>query len=224
MPADAHRDRILILDFGSQYTQLIARRIREQQVYCEIHPPTVDADFVRAWNPRGLILSGGPSSVLDAKAPQLGTEVWDLELPTLAICYGLQLLAHQRGGRVEKAEDREYGRARLEITRDHPLWKDLPGGGDRQVWMSHGDRVLALPPGFHVLGTSESSPFAAVGPSGSKPDLWSCSSTRKSSTRNKRRADPLRTSSASICRLRPATGRWRPSSRRRTAGDPRAGG
>ena len=162
MNRDAHRDRILILDFGSQYTQLIARRIREQRVYCEIHSPTESAAEVAAWGPAGLILSGGPSSVLDPGAPLLDPGIYALGLPTLAICYGLQLLAHQLGGVVEKAEDREYGRARFTIATESPLFEGLPLQAPRQVWMSHGDRVLELPAGFEVVGTSESSPFAAV--------------------------------------------------------------
>jgi GMP synthase (glutamine-hydrolysing) len=158
---EAHRDRILILDFGSQYTQLIARRIREERVYCEIHPPTLSADEVKAWGPAGIILSGGPSSVLDADAPRIDAAVLELGLPILGICYGLQLLAHQLGGSVEKSADHEYGRARLQIEAEHPLFSGLEGG-EREVWMSHGDRVLRLPPGFEVLATSDNSPFAAV--------------------------------------------------------------
>jgi GMP synthase (glutamine-hydrolysing) len=161
MPPDAHRDRILILDFGGQTTQLIARRIREQQVYCEIHPPTLDAAAVRAWGPAGIILSGGPASVLAPGAPLADPEVLALGVPVLGICYGEQLLAHQLGGLVEKAEEREFGRALLKIEREHPLFAGLPGS-ERTVWMSHGDRVLRLPPGFEVIATSDGSPFAAV--------------------------------------------------------------
>ncbi|MCH2170993.1 glutamine-hydrolyzing GMP synthase [Myxococcota bacterium] len=156
------RDRILILDFGSQYTQLIARRIRERHVYCEIHPGTMDLDAVRAWEPSGIVLSGGPSSVFDPNAPQLQPEIVDLGVPVLGICYGLQLLAHVLGGVVERADDREYGRAVFKIQRDDPLLAAMSHGSERVVWMSHGDRVLSLPPGFVVLGTSDSSPFAAV--------------------------------------------------------------
>jgi GMP synthase (glutamine-hydrolysing) len=170
MPPDVHRDRILILDFGSQYTQLIARRIRERGVYCEIHPPSLDAAGVKDWNPAGLVLSGGPSSVLDEDAPNLDPSVLDLGLPTLGICYGLQLLAHRLGGRVERADDREYGRARLRVVREDPLFAGLPGGPERTVWMSHGDRVLALPPGFEVIATSENSPFAGVAHAGRR--IW----------------------------------------------------
>jgi GMP synthase (glutamine-hydrolysing) len=155
-------DRILILDFGSQYTQLIARRIREQHVYCEIHPPTLGREALRAFDPAGIVLSGGPASVLDAGAPDLDPAVLEQGVPVLGICYGLQLFAHRLGGLVEKGEEREYGRALLKVERDDPLFADLPGGAERVVWMSHGDRVLRMPEGFTVIGRSESSPFAAV--------------------------------------------------------------
>ena len=161
MPPEAHRDRILILDFGSQYTQLIARRVREQKVYCEIHPPTLGVDEIRAWQPAGLILSGGPASVLDPGAPRVAPEVLDLDLPILGICYGLQLIAHLGGGLVERADEHEYGRAQLKLERAHPLLAGLEGA-ERSVWMSHGDRVLRLPEGFEVIATSDNSPFAAV--------------------------------------------------------------
>jgi len=162
MAADPHRDRVLILDFGSQYTQLIARRIREQHVYCEIHPHRLSADEVRAWRPAGIVLSGGPASVLDPGAPDMDLGILDLGVPVLGICYGLQLLARRLGGVVEKAVQREYGRAQLKREREDVLLEGLPGGVERTVWMSHGDRVLRLPPGFVVLATSEGSPFAAV--------------------------------------------------------------
>ncbi len=159
---DSERDRILILDYGSQFTQLIARRIREQKVYCEIHPAGMEVEAVRAWNPAGIVLSGGPASVLDVGVPDLDIALLDLGRPVLGICYGMQLLVHRLGGVVERSEDREYGRALLKVECDDPLLADLPGGVERVVWMSHGDRVLRLPPGFDVLGTSESSPYAAV--------------------------------------------------------------
>jgi len=163
-------DRILILDYGSQYTQLIARRIRELHVYCEIQPANTPLEAVRAFGPRGIVLSGGPSSVLDPGAPDLDPGLLELGAPVLGICYGLQLLSHRLGGLVERADDREYGRALLKIERDDPLFLELPGGAERVVWMSHGDRVLRLPPGWVVLGTSESSPFAAV--RASRRPLW----------------------------------------------------
>ncbi len=155
-------DRIIVLDFGAQYSQLIARRIREHGVYCEIHPGSLDAKTVRAWHPVGIVLSGGPSSVLDPGAPRFDPALLEIGCPVLGICYGLQLLAHHLGGLVEKADDREYGRALLKIERDDPLFANLEGGVERVVWMSHGDRVLRLPEGFETLATSDGSPFAAV--------------------------------------------------------------
>ena len=158
----SEQDRILILDYGSQYTQLIARRIRERHVYCEIRPGTTEFDEVRAWEPDGIILSGGPASVLDEGSPDLDVRVLELGVPVLGICYGLQIMAHRLGGLVEKADAREYGRALVKIEDDDPLFAGLDGGPERVAWMSHGDRVLRLPPGWIVLGTSENSPFAAV--------------------------------------------------------------
>jgi GMP synthase (glutamine-hydrolysing) len=158
----SERDRILILDYGSQFTQLIARRIRERHVYCEIHPWTLSLEEVRAWQPDGIVLSGGPASVLAPGAPDLAPGLVDLGVPVLGICYGLQIMAHRLGGLVEPAEEREYGRALLKVERDDPLFAGLGGGAERVVWMSHADRVLRLPPDFTVLATSESSPFAAV--------------------------------------------------------------
>jgi len=160
MPPDAHRDRILIVDFGGQTTQLIARRIREQQVYCEIQPPS-DVAAVRAFAPAGIILSGGPASVLAEGAPSVDPALFSLGVPVLGICYGEQLMAKLLGGLVEKSTEREFGRAQLKLEREHPLFAGLPGS-ERTVWMSHGDRVLRLPPGFEVIATSDGSPFAAV--------------------------------------------------------------
>jgi GMP synthase (glutamine-hydrolysing) len=159
---DSHRDRILILDFGSQYTQLIARRIREQAVYCEIQPCQVGAAAVREFAPAGLVLSGGPGSVIGSDAAEFDPAILAIDCPVLGICYGEQLLAQHLGGLVEPGETREYGRAVFKQEREDPLFADLSGGAERVVWMSHGDRVLRLPPGFLVLGTSEGSPFAAI--------------------------------------------------------------
>ncbi len=159
---DRQGDRILVLDFGSQYTQLIARRVREQHIYCEIHPGTVDAAAVRDWNPAGIVLSGGPASVLDEGAPSFDPGILELGRPVLGICYGLQLIAHHLGGLVEKAESHEYGPAVLKLEGEDPLFADLDGGIERVVWMSHADRVLRLPAGFEILATSDGSPFAAV--------------------------------------------------------------
>ena len=142
MPPDAHRDRVLILDFGSQFTQLIARRIRERGVYCEIHPCHVALETVRDFAPKGVVLSGGPSSVLDADAPFAHRELLELGVPVLGVCYGLQWMCQQLGGVVEASDDREYGRAQLKLERrGDPLFAGLEDRPERTVWMSHGDRV-----------------------------------------------------------------------------------
>ena len=154
--------RILILDFGAQYSQLIARRVREGHVYCELHPADLDLDLIKSFAPTGIILSGGPSSVLDADAPDMNPGVLELGVPVLGICYGLQLLVQRLGGQIESADDREYGRATLKIERDDPLFDGIARDSDHVVWMSHGDRVLALPEGMHVIASSGGSPFAAV--------------------------------------------------------------
>ncbi len=158
----AHADRVLILDFGSQYTQLIARRIRERGVYCEIQPPWLALDAVRAWRPAGIVLSGGPSSVLDPDAPHADGGLLELGVPVLGICYGLQWMTHQLGGVVEASDDREYGRAILKLEQPDPLFAGLEEPAERTVWMSHGDRVLRLADGFRTLASSDHSPFAAV--------------------------------------------------------------
>jgi GMP synthase (glutamine-hydrolysing) len=157
---DLHSEKILILDFGSQYTQLIARRLRELGVYCEIHPCTVGAAAIRAFRPRGVVLSGGPASVLAEGSPRPDPVVYDLGVPVLGICYGLQLLAHQLGGRVDRAAHREYGPAAIEAAQGAELFHGLPARLD--VWMSHGDRVEALPPGFEPIASTPSAPYAAV--------------------------------------------------------------
>jgi len=154
--------RILILDFGSQYTQLIARRVRELHVYCEIHPSDLSLERVKDFAPTGIILSGGPSSVLDADSPDLDPAILELGRPVLGICYGLQLLVKRLGGRVESADDREYGRAHLKLEREDRLFDGVVGDSEHVVWMSHGDRVLELPEGFEVIASSGHSPFAAV--------------------------------------------------------------
>jgi GMP synthase (glutamine-hydrolysing) len=160
---DIHSEKILILDFGSQYTQLIARRLREMGVYCEIHPCTMKADAIRAFGPRGVVLSGGPASVLAEGSPRADRAVFGLGVPVLGICYGLQLLAHELGGKVDKAAHREYGPATIEVAhaaKHGGLFAGLPAKLD--VWMSHGDRVEALPPGFAPIAATPSAPFAAV--------------------------------------------------------------
>jgi GMP synthase (glutamine-hydrolysing) len=157
---DIHGEKILILDFGAQYTQLIARRLRELGVYCEIHPCTMPAGAMRAFQARGVVLSGGPASVLAEGSPRADRAVFELGVPVLGICYGLQLLAHELGGRVDKAAHREYGPAAIETRGGSKLFEGLPGTLD--VWMSHGDRVEALPPGFEPIAATPSSPYAAV--------------------------------------------------------------
>ncbi|MCX5613990.1 glutamine-hydrolyzing GMP synthase [Bombella saccharophila] len=158
-----HEDRILILDFGSQVTQLIARRVRESGVYCEIWPFTSTLEKIRAFNPRGIILSGSPASVRDDNAPTLPDGVLELGRPILGICYGQQVLCHTLGGRVETHDHREFGRAYIDVAEEcalfHGLWAQ---GGREQVWMSHGDRVTALPPGFKAVAYSEGAPFAII--------------------------------------------------------------
>ncbi len=159
MKADIHSQRVLILDFGSQYTQLIARRIRECKVYCEIHPYSVPLEWIREFSPKGIVLSGGPASVYDLGAPVVSQQMFKLGIPVLGICYGMQLIAHLMGGKVQKARSREYGRAELEILQTDGLFHGL---GNRQtVWMSHGDRIEVVPPGFRVIATSNNSPVAA---------------------------------------------------------------
>ena len=160
--------KILILDFGSQVTQLIARRVREQQVYCELHPFDVSADFIRSFNPKGIILSGGPNSVYEAlewKAPQV---VFELGVPVLGICYGMQSMAQQLGGKVESSGKREFGFAEVRARGHSRLFNGIQdrtnaeGHGLLEVWMSHGDKVTELPAGFKVIGSSESCPVAAM--------------------------------------------------------------
>ena len=165
---DLHGDRILILDFGSQYTQLIARRVRELSVYCEIHPCTLPGEKIRAFGAKGVILSGGPASVSAEGSPGVDAAVWDLGVPVLGICYGLQLLSKVLGGKVEKADHREYGRAPIEVAKASPLFAGFETGASCDVWMSHGDRVEVLPEGFEILARSPSSPFAAVGHAGKR--------------------------------------------------------
>ena len=150
---------IVVLDFGGQYTQLIARRVREQEVFSAILPCTAKLEEIRALDPAGIVLSGGPSSVYDAGAPVCDPEVLRLGVPVLGICYGMQWMTHTLGGRVERADRREYGPAELGIHEESPLFKDLPR--HIKVWESHGDHVVGLPDGFHVTGRTENA-VAAV--------------------------------------------------------------
>ncbi|HKP25000.1 MAG TPA: glutamine-hydrolyzing GMP synthase [Dongiaceae bacterium] len=156
-------DRILILDFGSQVTQLIARRVREAGVYCEILPFNADPKRIADFKARGIVLSGSPHSVHAEGGPQAPDVVWNSKLPVFGICYGQQAMCHQLGGKVEPHEHREFGRAELEITEQCDLFDGFWTKGTKdQVWMSHGDRVTAIPPGFKVVAVSKGAPFAAI--------------------------------------------------------------
>ena len=161
-PAPAQPETIIVLDFGSQYSMLIARRVRECHVYCELVPFDAPWEDVQKLNPRGFILSGGPASVYDEGAPLAPTYVFDSGLPVLGICYGMNLIAHQLGGRVAPSPEREYGHAVI-YQGDSPgeVFEGLPPS--MPVWMSHGDRVAELPPGFRSLAHSENSPIAVMG-------------------------------------------------------------
>jgi GMP synthase (glutamine-hydrolysing) len=167
-PTDVHTDRILILDFGSQYTQLIARRIREARVYCEIRSPDLTPEALRAFGARGIILSGSPESVTAAESPSAPAEVFTLGCPVLGICYGLQTMAAQLGGQVVAGKRREFGFAQIAITGESRLLDglaDLTDSDNRPLldcWMSHGDGVTVVPPGFRVLATTADCPVAAM--------------------------------------------------------------
>jgi GMP synthase (glutamine-hydrolysing) len=153
-------DRILILDFGSQFTQLIARRIREERVYCEIHPPNKSLDWIREWRPKGVILSGGPASVYEQDVPTAEAGLLKMGVPVLGICYGMQLMAHLEGASVVPGK-REYGRAELAIKDPGALFDGFTRNESTVVWCSHGDHVDQVPPGYHVLASTESLPVAA---------------------------------------------------------------
>jgi GMP synthase (glutamine-hydrolysing) len=160
---DIHSEKIIILDFGSQTTQLIARRIREQKVYSEIHPFSTSLEKLKEMNPTGIILSGGPCSVYDSDAPHSDPALLDLGIPILGICYGAQLMIQQMGGKVESAEKHEFGKAELTVTYTAGLFAGLQlGGAKHQVWMSHGDRIEIAPEGFEATAISSNSPYAAL--------------------------------------------------------------
>ena len=166
---DIYAERILILDFGSQYTQLIARRVREANVYSEIHSWDVDDDFVRQFKPSGIILSGGPESVdREENAPSAPDVVFTLGVPVLGICYGMQTMATQLGGRVENAQQQEFGFAKVRIRGHTSLLRDIEdevtveGYGLLDVWMSHGDHVVELPAGFKLMASSDNTPIAGM--------------------------------------------------------------
>ncbi|MGE0355249.1 MAG: glutamine-hydrolyzing GMP synthase, partial [Gemmatimonadales bacterium] len=154
-----HHDGILIIDYGSQFTQLIARRVREAHVYCEIHPPTRGIDWIRDWKPRGIILSGGPNSVYDPDAPPADKALLELGVPVLGLCYGMQVMAQLSGGKVVPAGKREYGRVNIEV-RGGRLFTGFAPGETTPVWMSHGDHVDEPPPGYRLTASSGNCPVA----------------------------------------------------------------
>ncbi len=163
-PPEPNHERVLIVDFGSQVTQLIARRVRESGVYCEITPFDKAEAYLDTFRPKAVILSGGPSSVTEADSPRIGTKVFEIGVPVLGVCYGEQLMCDLLGGRVEAGHHREFGRAEIVIARETPLFAGVGAVDHREpVWMSHGDRVVAIPDGFEVLATSAGAPFAAIG-------------------------------------------------------------
>lgn len=154
------KETVLVLDFGSQYTQLIARRVREQGVYSEIRPYNTSPEEIEKLSPKAMILSGSPAGVWEPDSPTVDPRIFDLEIPTLAICYGMQLLVHLRGGKVEKSLKREYGPSRIKINDKCDIFTGLPEQTD--VWMSHGDRVLEIPEGFTKIAHTSNSPYAAI--------------------------------------------------------------
>ena len=160
--------KILILDFGSQYTQLIARRVREANVYCELHPHDVTPEFIESFSPQGIILSGGPASVIEEETPRAPQIIYELGVPVLGICYGMQTMADQLGGQVENAVVREFGYAEISSTGQGALLRDLQdrtdmaGSAVLDVWMSHGDKVETLPPGFEIMAFNAATPIAAM--------------------------------------------------------------
>ena len=164
----ANHSRLLILDFGSQLTQLIARRLRESHVYCEVHPWDVSDAFIRTYAPKGIVLSGGPNSVIDGDTPRVPDAVWTAGVPVLGICYGMQAMAAQLGGGVELGKIREFGYAEVRARGHSALFRDIQDRSNAQrhglldVWMSHGDKVTALPPGFKLTGSSPACAIAAM--------------------------------------------------------------
>lgn len=164
MNIPAQHEHLLIVDFGSQVTKLIARRVRENGVYCEVHPYNrVDQAFLQRFAPKAIILSGGPNSVIGENSPRVDSSVFELGVPILGICYGQQTLCAQLGGEVETSNEREFGRADIEIVKDNILFADIGEVGSKhRVWMSHGDRVSKLPDGFEVIAHSPNAPFAAT--------------------------------------------------------------
>ncbi|EXF44152.1 GMP synthase [Pseudomonas sp. BAY1663] len=166
---DIHAHRILILDFGSQYTQLIARRVREIGVYCELHPWDMSEEDIRAFAPRGIILAGGPESVHEQGSPRAPQVVFDLGVPLFGICYGMQTMAEQLGGKVQGSDIREFGYARVDLVGKSKLFDGIEDHMDDDgvfgldVWMSHGDKVTEIPAGFHILASTPSCAIASMG-------------------------------------------------------------
>ena len=160
----AHHEHVLVVDFGSQVTKLIARRLRESGVYCGVHPfNRVDEAMLKSFDPKAVVLSGGPASVHATESPRAPDALWDMGVPVLGICYGQQTMCAQLGGRVTEAQEREFGRAFMTIEESSPLFEGVGDvGSEHQVWMSHGDKVDSIPEGFSVIGTSPNAPFAAI--------------------------------------------------------------
>jgi len=208
-------DRVLILDFGSQVTQLIARRLRESGVYCELHPFTINGEKVKEFDPKAIILSGSPAFISQENSPRAPQQVFEQGVPVLGICYGHHIMCAQLGGEVTGSDHREYGRAFIDVKEPCALFEGLWDEGAReQVWMSHGDRVTKLPEGFRVVAQSEGAPFAVI--ADDSCTSTACSSIRKSSTLPTAR---------SFCGTSPtmspgaaASGRWQPSVKRKSGG------
>ena len=161
MSSDIQHEQLLIIDFGSQVTKLIARRVRESGVYSEVHPfNRVDKAMLKAFNPKAIILSGGPNSVTGVGTPRADDHVWEMGVPVLGICYGQQTMCAQLGGAVESSDEKEFGRADLEIMGKNELFEGLDT--TERVWMSHGDRVSSIPQGFDIIGKSGNAPYAAI--------------------------------------------------------------
>ena len=151
---------ILIIDFGSQYNQLIARRVREHRVYCQIEPPDISIDQIRALNPEGIVLSGGPASIYETGSPKGDARMFDLGIPVLGICYGMQFMVNALGGDVKRSKQREYGFAELDIRKTTDIFKGVPDAST--CWMSHGDSIKTLPKGFKITASTKNTPVAAA--------------------------------------------------------------
>lgn len=151
---------IIVIDFGSQFNQLIARRVREHNVYCQVEPSDITVSKIKALNPQGIILSGGPSSIYEIDSPSIDKSLFDLGVPILGICYGMHYMVHSLGGKIKKADKKEYGFANLNVIDPDPLFNDM--GSDFQCWMSHGDSAMALPKNFVITASTENTPIAAI--------------------------------------------------------------